>query len=207
MNRGTWATDFLRALGNTNPDARTVNFVASWTLGENTRAKYNPLATTQPMAGGTNFNSVGVKNYITHEEGIQASVKTLTNGRYPSILEGLRNNDPERAVNALELGTWGTGLGFTTLWRLGDHRNEMLLSHPAGDTPETPPQPPWGPGGGGGGSWDDPVPPDPYATMNDGKRLRFILVGVLFVGIAIVITLKTYVPGGDIAALAAKVAV
>lgn len=130
--RGEWATELLHALGNNTPDARTVNFVASWTLGENTRARYNPLATTQPAAGATNFNPVGVKNYPTDQAGIDATVKTIQNGYYPHILHGLQNNDPEEAANALELGTWGTGMGFVTLWRLGDHRNEPLKSHEAG---------------------------------------------------------------------------
>jgi hypothetical protein len=131
MKRGAWATDLLHALGNTSPDQKTINFVASWTLGENTLAKFNPLATTQPMTGSTCFNCplANVQNYLSHAQGIEATVKTLNNGRYPHIVEGLKTNDPEQAVNAVELGTWGTGLGFTNLWRLGDHREEQLLSH------------------------------------------------------------------------------
>ena len=48
-----------------------------------TSASFNPLATTQSgFAGETRFNSVGVKNYATYQDGIDANVHALTNGRY-----------------------------------------------------------------------------------------------------------------------------
>lgn len=193
MKRGEWAKAFLAALGNANPDAKTINFVASWTLGENTAATYNPLATTQPMTGAADFNLVGVKNYLNHQQGIDATVKTLENGYYPHILHGLQTNDPEEAVNGVELGIWGTGLGFTTLWRTGDHTNEELLSHTGGTT--------------SGGSWGGFIPINPAtgqsadpSTLNlispdaVARNVSFIALGGLLLIVALVLAVRTYVP-------------
>jgi len=210
VKRGEWAKAFLGAIGNASPDAKTVNFVASWTLGENTAARYNPLATTQPMTDATDFNAVGVKNYKDHQQGIDATVKTLENGRYPHVLHGLQTNDPEEAVNAIELGTWGTGLGFTTLWRLGDHTNEELVSH-AGATPF---------GGGGGSGFENAPPPgllDPLYDITQvqdidpqaqaiARNVSFIALGGLLLLIAIVLTIRTYVPTRQIVKTIAAVA-
>jgi hypothetical protein len=65
----------------------------SWEAAEggawNGGARYNPLNTTEPMSGATNFNSVGVKNYTSWEQGLNATVKTLENGYYTDILNAL----------------------------------------------------------------------------------------------------------------------
>lgn len=212
MKRGEWARAFLAALGNGNPDAKTVNFVAAWTLGENTRAKFNPLATTQPMPDATDFNWVGVKDYTTHEQGIEATVKTLQNGYYPHVLHGLQTNDPEEAVSAVELGIWGTGLGFTTLWRTGDHTGEDLLSHTGGTSSG---------GSWGGGALDFLNPADPrydeafagqaqameqLTPENITRNLSFIALGGLLLIIALALTIRTYVPTQQIVKTIAAVA-
>lgn len=87
----------------------------AWTQAEGTKAKFNPLATTQPAVGASNFNSVGVKDYASFQSGVQATAATLKNGRYPGILSSLRagNVSPNDIVNryAREFDTWGTGAG------------------------------------------------------------------------------------------------
>jgi len=198
MLRGEWATQLLQKLGNSSPDAQTVNFVASWTLGENTLAKFNPLATTQSMPGSTCFNCplANVQNFISNEQGLDATVKTLNNGRYPHILEGLKTNDPEQSANGVELGVWGTGLGFVALWRTGDHRNEPLKSHD-------------GIGSVSGGSWD-PLPdfeapdrPTPeqaaqsvinLSSTSIARNITFIGFGGLLLFIAIILGVRSFVP-------------
>lgn len=111
--REAWAVDVLARLGNTQPDADMVAFVVAWQAGEGTAAAFNPLATTQPAPGDTCFNYLsgrcGVRNYPDYETGMRATVETITNGYYPNILAGLQTNDPERALNDVELGVWGTG--------------------------------------------------------------------------------------------------
>jgi hypothetical protein len=50
---------------------------------------HNPLNTTLSMIGAWNLNSVGVKEYPTWTEGIQATVDTIK--FYPLILQALRS--------------------------------------------------------------------------------------------------------------------
>ena len=98
-----------------------------WQAGENTSAAFNPLATTQEAPGNTCFNYLdgrcGVRNYTSREQGLQATVETIANGFYPSILTGLQTNQPELALNDGELGTWGTGGGSVR-----EQYNKILLS-------------------------------------------------------------------------------
>lgn len=115
QSRVQWSLDLLNALGNTQPTIETVVFITAWQAGENTNAAFNPLATTQSADGATCFNYIngrcGVRNYTSREQGLQATIETITNGYYPNILAGLQTNQPELALNDGELGVWGTGGG------------------------------------------------------------------------------------------------
>lgn len=209
VKRGEWAKAFLAALGNSNPDAKTVNFVASWTLSENTPATYNPLGTTQEMPGATDYNWVGVKNYVSHEQGLEANVKTVQNGRYPHILHGIQTNDPEEAANIGELIIWGSGPLAIDLWRTGDHTQEALPSHTGGTS--------------SGGSWgDSPLgflnPADPrydeaFAAQETAltpeaitRNFSFIALGGLLLIVALTLAIRTYVPTQQIVKTIAAVA-
>jgi hypothetical protein len=102
---GEWAAVFLRAI-----DAPVVRnnliVMVAWQAAEYTLARYNPLATTQPMPGATAFNGVGVRNYMSLEQGIQATIKTLSHPGYgyDAILASLRRGadamETARAINA-----------------------------------------------------------------------------------------------------------
>jgi hypothetical protein len=107
--RTAWARDLLAALG--MPRTReNVRALVAWARAEGTAAAHNPLATTQAHPGATNFNSVGVKNYLSYHDGIEATVRTLTNGRYHAILDALRRGDDALAVaRAIANSPWGTG--------------------------------------------------------------------------------------------------
>ena len=90
--RETFAEAILTGLG--YPVTKlAVTDIMSWEAAEggawNGGARYNPLNTTEPMSGATDFNSVGVKNYGSWEQGISATIKTLQNGYYPDILNAL----------------------------------------------------------------------------------------------------------------------
>src|SRR5688572_6074200 len=76
--RERWAVDFLTGLGNGEPSGATVAMVVAWQTEESTTAQFNPLATSQDMPNATVFNSHGVKNYASYEDGIMATVKTLS---------------------------------------------------------------------------------------------------------------------------------
>jgi len=101
----------LSGIGADDTDENMLFFHA-WRSAESAKATYNPFNTTQRMAGSTNYNSVGVKNYPSEKDGIDATVKTLKNGYYPCILDGLRRDIGAKNIskNCLaNLKTWGTG--------------------------------------------------------------------------------------------------
>ncbi len=107
-----WARDFLTKLG-MPITSENVRAVSAWEQAEGTKASFNPLATTQGgFTGETRFNSVGVKNYVTYQDGIDANVHALTNGRYANILAALRaGNDANAVAQAIKDSPWGTGGG------------------------------------------------------------------------------------------------
>ena len=67
--------------------------IVAWEANEGSRATWNPLDTTLRMPGSTNFNSVGVQNYRSLTQGLQATVLTLNKGaiiyRYGGIVAAL----------------------------------------------------------------------------------------------------------------------
>ena len=118
-DREKWANDFLTKLGMpvTNEN---VQLMVAWQKAEGTRAQNNPLATTQNMAGATRFNSVGVKNFATYDDGITANVKAITNGRYENVLAALRRGDSAVATaQAIAASPWGTGQGVLRILQSG----------------------------------------------------------------------------------------
>ena len=89
-------------------------FLYAWRKAEGGKARNNPFNTTQSMKNDSNisnYNSAGVKNYSSKNIGIDATVKTLTNGRYSCIVKGLKNDvgAEEIASCSRDLKTWGTG--------------------------------------------------------------------------------------------------
>jgi hypothetical protein len=105
-----WAKDFLTRL-NAPITASNVRAITAWEQAEGTAAAYNPLATTQSgYAGETRFNSVGVKNYSSYADGLDANVKAITNGLYGNILGALQQgNDADAVARAIAGSRWGTG--------------------------------------------------------------------------------------------------
>jgi hypothetical protein len=107
-----WAKDFLTKLG-APATASNVQAITAWEKAEGTKATFNPLATTQGgYTGETQFNSVGVKNFASYQDGIDANVKVITNGRYGNILSALQQGTSAMAVaQAITSSPWGTGSG------------------------------------------------------------------------------------------------
>jgi hypothetical protein len=104
-----WARDFLTKL-NLPVTSENVRAISAWEQAEGTKASFNPLATTQSgFAGETRFNSVGVKNYATYQDGIDANAHALMNGRYTNVLDALRAGNSATAVaQAIADSPWGT---------------------------------------------------------------------------------------------------
>ena len=106
-----WANDFLTRVG-MPVTSENVRAVVAWEKAEGTKAQFNPLATTRSMPGATNFNKVGVKNFASYADGIEANAAALMNGRYPNVLAALqRGNSAVAVAQAIAASPWGTGNG------------------------------------------------------------------------------------------------
>jgi peptidoglycan hydrolase CwlO-like protein len=109
---GAWAAELMRALG--TPGCRpNLIAVVAWQYSEFTQATWNPLADTLAMPGSTAFNSVGVQNYASLDQGLQAIRTTLTNGPglgYGTIVSALAAcSDPMTTARAINASAWCRG--------------------------------------------------------------------------------------------------
>jgi hypothetical protein len=87
-----------------------MKFMYAWRQAEGKGGRYNPFNTTWKLPNSTTMNSVGVRNYASLEDGLVATVKTLKNGRYDCIVNGLKNDIGASNIARCEsLKTWGTG--------------------------------------------------------------------------------------------------
>ena len=89
--------EIMRQLAATPTDEK-LGFFGAWEAAEHAATVNNPLATTWPGIGNcgmTTYNMLkgkcGVKHFSTFNAGVEATVKTLTNGLYPQIIEYLRD--------------------------------------------------------------------------------------------------------------------
>lgn len=108
---GRWATAFLGRVGDQLSRNNLVVIVA-WETAEYTSARWNPLATTYPMPGATSYNGSGVRNYLSLDQGLDATVKTLSRSGfgYEAILSNLRqSSDPMTTAQAINGSSWCGG--------------------------------------------------------------------------------------------------
>jgi cell wall-associated NlpC family hydrolase len=107
-----WQVALTRTLG-IPTTAENLKFLSAWQQAEGGSAAYNPLNTTQPAPGASAYNSVGVRNFVSPQQGIQATAQTLANGHYNNLLSMLRSGKATAAQLASQpdLKTWGTGSG------------------------------------------------------------------------------------------------
>jgi hypothetical protein len=98
----------LKCIG-AEPTKNNLMFMYAWRQAEGGKAKNNPFNTTQKWPSATNYNSVGVKNYQTVVDGIQATCKTLKNGEYEKIIQGFKNDvGLSSLTDAVTSSPWGT---------------------------------------------------------------------------------------------------
>jgi hypothetical protein len=111
------------------PTKGNMDFMYAWRQAEAGRANFNPFNTTKKMPDTTNYNSVGVKNYKSVEDGIKATCDTLKLGYYTDIVNGLKNDVGLSKLSKMpSLKIWGTG---PLLAKVAD-------SYLAGNTPKPP---------------------------------------------------------------------
>ena len=62
------------------------------------------------MKKGVSGCKSGVRNYLSSQDGIDATVRTIKNGRYQNIINALKTGDSaEKSALALKSSPWGTG--------------------------------------------------------------------------------------------------
>lgn len=119
-NPVTWAYDWLRAI-NAPVTLANLQLVYSWERMESGGGggMFNPLNTVLPWPGSTDYNSVGVQEYLSYEDGLGASVQVIHEPQYTDIYASLRlGNDINRTADAIIASVWGTTkLPFSTLPR------------------------------------------------------------------------------------------
>lgn len=119
----TWQAQLLNAIG-APVTAVNATFLSLWAQAEGGSARNNPLNTTQPASGATNYNSVGVKNYPDQATGVAALATTLKNGRYSGVLSALQRQDSTAAARAVVASPWGTGPQLLAL--VGDSQGNAV---------------------------------------------------------------------------------
>lgn len=108
ITRDEFSRELLIASG-LAPSVNNVQSLVVWMTSEDTMAEWNPMATTQPMPGATEFNSAGVKNYPDQAIGIQGFTITLHNGYYGGIIDCLtRSAIPAETCATITNSAWGS---------------------------------------------------------------------------------------------------
>jgi hypothetical protein len=106
-----WYVDFGQKIGARTPLRSDPFFdlCHAWQQAEGGTARHDPFDTTEPWPGATDYNSAGVKNYASREDGVDATVKTLLNGHYNDIVTALRRGEsPYVVADLIGVSSWGT---------------------------------------------------------------------------------------------------
>ncbi len=113
VSYGDWANLLLRIFdAPTCRENRVV--VVAWQVQEFTQAAWNPLATTHRMPGSTAFNGAGVQNFVSLEQGLEATKETIQNGwdvyGYGAIVTSLRGcADASTTATRIAASSWCSG--------------------------------------------------------------------------------------------------
>ena len=127
QNEVAWAKDFLGKIG-APVTAQNLTAMTSWMASEGggggaltglgvNDAMYNPLNTKQHMPGSWKPGDMteDVQAFQNYGSGMQATVKTIKNGRYSNILDALKKgNDANAVLAAVNASPWGSHPSATT---------------------------------------------------------------------------------------------
>jgi hypothetical protein len=134
--RNDWAHAFLANL-NVAPAGENLFAILTWIRAEfggahPIPAHWNPLATTHKAAGTTDYNKVGVKNYPSFAEGVQACADTLRADEpgYAAIRSHLDGQArAEDTISAIHNSAWGSKPTDAMLNYVRSHdQSELLLA-------------------------------------------------------------------------------
>ena len=110
QQRTRWCVALLERLGAPLTEENMRGLFAWIDAESNAASLRNPLATTMGAPGAIDANPVGVKGYPTDDIGLDATVQTLDNGKYPDILAALMSGDSAlNLTQAVAASPWGTG--------------------------------------------------------------------------------------------------
>lgn len=109
--------------------SENLTFFYAWRQAEGAKATFNPFNTTQKKDKSTLWNCLkkkegkcvaGVRNYNSREDGVDATIKTLKNGHYKCIVDGLKDDiGALKIAQCSDLKTWGTGEGISRVLKAG----------------------------------------------------------------------------------------
>ena len=114
ITRGQMATAILTK-ANFPITQTSLDFLIAWAAAEHGTVQgaiFNMLDTEEGgQPGETTYNSVGVKDYLTLQSGVTATVTVMHNGYYPHIVSSLQSGKVTAATMASlhTLSIWGTG--------------------------------------------------------------------------------------------------
>lgn len=149
MNRLQW-TQAWRVnagipVGPTDPSGvASVNDLAivTWINSENSQAKNNPLDSEEPWPNSTLYNPQGVRNYVTLDDGLNATTATLNDGFYRTLKAVLLNpTTAENAVSAIYWSPWGSKPTVNMLNNVRNNWPSYAGIHVSGTPDINPPSP------------------------------------------------------------------
>lgn len=122
LSREEWAKAVITKLGG-SPNADSIDAMLTWMAHEgghwNNTAGYNPLNTTRKMSGDTLMDggpgrAAGVRHYRSWQQGIEATVLTLTEKAkargYDKITHAIQTGaDKDTILNAIANSAWVSG--------------------------------------------------------------------------------------------------
>lgn len=118
-----WNTALLAGLG-APATAANLQSLAQWQAHEEPSSDWshwnNPMNTTLTEPGSTSQNSVGVQQFTSLSQGLQATIDTLDSGAYNAIILALRSGQglpgvgPPNSQASAELSTWSGG-GYSSV--------------------------------------------------------------------------------------------
>lgn len=112
-----FAVKLIQGLGAT-PTKGSIDAIVTWMKFEGghwrNTADYNPLNTTLDKPGSNPMNSVGVEAYTSWDQGLEATIETLTGNKakqrgYTAIVNALKTGDREDILKAINNSSWRTG--------------------------------------------------------------------------------------------------
>ena len=116
-DRTVFAHSLLATIGAPQTSAN-VSSILAWINHEGGGGTNNPLNTTLPLGGSTNFNNLGggqgVQNYATLALGVAANARTLLGGGYSDIVSALKSGNGLCGRSFSGLSTWSGG-GYSSV--------------------------------------------------------------------------------------------